>query len=335
MRICLLGESHGPLDEAMRNTTHYLHKYLSREHDVLAIDLRTIYKGSEIQRVKRFRPDIIHYIHGPTVYSFLISRLLSKFSDGPKVVLHATNPDIPIFLRGIPVRFKPDIVLVMSPYTKSMFDTLGLVTQYLPVGVDTDKFRPMRRRDELRVKYGLDLDKYLLLHIGSISLGRNLDAIRYLKDDETDVLIIGRTSRSVDEKLFDRLVDAGCIVIRDRYFGNIEEIYNLADCYIYPVIYRLDWMGRNKADSIDLPMTILEAMACNLPVISTRYGGMPYFFREGQGLYLRSDPSEFREVLEQVRYVKRVSTRDIALRFSWRVIVDKLIEIYRGLLSHG
>jgi len=67
--------------------------------------------------------------------------------------------------------------------------------------------------------------------------------------------------------------------IIDEYVPNIEEIYNLADCYVFPTFKR--------HNCIDMPLSVMEAMACNIPVISTKFGGLPKIFKEGNGLILQ------------------------------------------------
>ncbi|GAI57606.1 unnamed protein product, partial [marine sediment metagenome] len=58
MRICLVGEYSGNLDEGMRNTAFYLARELSQNNDVLNVDLKLKNLAStEIWgKVRKFKP---------------------------------------------------------------------------------------------------------------------------------------------------------------------------------------------------------------------------------------------------------------------------------------
>jgi len=112
----------------------------------------------------------------------------------------------------------------------------------------------------------------------------------------------------------------------NKYFENIEEIYGIADCYAFPTT--------DETASIGIPLTVLEAMACNLPVITTKFGGLPRIFREGEGLFfLKNQPRlpEFLENINESRLVCRnwVRTRKKVLPYSWDKIAERFESIYR------
>ena len=49
----------------------------------------------------------------------------------------------------------------------------------------------------------------------------------------------------------------------------------MSDLYVFPVV--------NNTEAIDMPLSVLEAMSCSLPVISTRFGGLVDYFEEDTG----------------------------------------------------
>jgi len=138
------------------------------------------------------------------------------------------------------------------------------------------------------------------------------------------VLIVGRENEAADEKLMCELQEAGCLVWV-RHFPRIEQIYQMSDCYVFPTIY--------KKACIETPLSVLEAMACNLPIITTRFGALPNIFNEGLGLF-------FAEKVEDIPGIVRdakddnppVETRRKVLPYSWDHLTHNLIEIYEELL---
>ena len=60
----------------------------------------------------------------------------------------------------------------------------------------------------------------------------------------------------------------------DSYLQSIQEIYQLADVYLFPVM--------DIENCIDVPLSVLEAASCNLPIVTTEYGELTAF-REQEG----------------------------------------------------
>ena len=286
MKICLLGEYSGNQDEGMRKVSSYFAEALIEQHQVLNLDLRNVFTKNFWKEIRDFRPDIIHYVHGPSIRSFVLAKIISLYCKDAKVVMSAMRPVIPYLLRESIPLIKPDLILTQSHETEKMFKRLGCKTEFLPIGVDINKFRPVPKetKRELRQKYGFDEEKFIILHIGSIKKGRNVQLLTKLQRDDNQILIVGSSSTGIDPKVSQSLMESGCIVWV-KYIKNIEEIYALSDCYFYPTVSRYDFLGRAIADSIEMPLSVLEAMSCNLPVITTKFGALPRVFKEGDGLF--------------------------------------------------
>jgi len=176
MKICLLGEYSGELDEGMRIVSWHFAKELRKQHQVLTSDLRNAFTKRFWIDVKKFKPEIIHYIHGPSVKSFVLLRIISFYCRGAETVMSAMHPDFSFLSKLFISLFKPNLILTQSFDSEEMFKKLGCKTKFLPCGVDIKKFMPdaSRSKAELREKYGIDEEKFTVLHIGSIKEGRNV-----------------------------------------------------------------------------------------------------------------------------------------------------------------
>ncbi len=327
MRICLIGECSNNLDEGTVNIAFHFAQRLSKHNEVITLNPRKVLSRSFWQEAKGFNPQIIHYIPGPSIMSLMIAKTLASYCKGAKVVVSALIPFFPSLSKNFIPLFKPDLVLTQSIETEEMFDKLGCKTKFLASGVDANKFTAVSSASKikLRQKYGVDNGKFAILHVGSIKKKRNIQALLRLQGGDNQVLIVGSESMSVEHKLYRELNEKGCLVWR-TYFDHIEEIYALADCYIFPT-------GRKTA-CIELPLSVMEAMACNLPVISTRFGALPRIFDEGDGLFFIDSEEEFEQKLNEVKHkTLEVKTRDKVLSYTWEKIVARLEEIYHGLVS--
>lgn len=331
MKVCMLSDYMGIIDDGMRNTAYYLFRELSPHHDMLHVCLRPHIKLAAPpfwRSIREFQPDIIHFIPGPTIKIFALARALKVNCPRAKIIMSATLPSLSAFTRKFVRWLKPNLILTQSPDSEAMFTRLGCQTRFLPGGVDTDTFAPVPQetKDELRRKYHLETSKWIVLHVGPIRKGRNLLLFNQIQQQEdTQVLIVGSVSVPMDKEIHQELIAGGCLVWH-RYFEHITDVYALADCYVFPT--------RNRANAIETPLSILEAMSCNMPVISTPFAALPRLFDAGDGLSFAEKEEEFTEMLDHVKGGRiKPRTREKVLPYSWEAIAGQLEQIYQEILN--
>jgi glycosyltransferase involved in cell wall biosynthesis len=182
----------------------------------------------------------------------------------------------------------------------------------------------MAEKRKLRIKYGLDVDQPVVLHVGHLEPDRNLTALTALPSAGMQVVVAGSLYMGIHEELITRLESAGLIILRG-FQPHVEELYKLADCYIFPL---------PPGNSITMPLSVLEAMACNLPVITTRFSGLVQAFAQGNGIrYLESEENVLEVVHEVLRSGMPVLTRDLVIPYSWPAIAARLQAHYERLLN--
>ena len=115
------------------------------------------------------------------------------------------------------------------------------------------------------------------------------------KMQNTQILLVGSTSTTVDKSLKKDLLLSGVKVI-DFYVDNIQEIYQMADCYIFPT--------QSAIDAVEIPLSVLEAMYCNIPVLTERFGGLVDMFKEGDGFWFYENKEELNNKLRMIKSKK-------------------------------
>jgi glycosyltransferase involved in cell wall biosynthesis len=333
-RICIVSEAlRNPFDEGVKLFVFNFVKALAADCDVLAVG-RADHVGGEIARVyakalpenrlfisrylrskiRAFNPELIFYLPPAqaTIYSFLRARVLKLYGRGARTVLITLQPRrYPVVVKKIVPFVAPDLILAQSAQTQQALNGLGCAVRRIASGVDLQKFTPVDRscKEALRRKYGLAADRYVVLHVGHINRNRNmqfLDQIQRLA--AVQAVVVGSSTYPEDRQLAADLKAAGVVVITG-YLERIEELYQCADCYLFPVF--------SEGACIEIPLSVLEAMACNLPVVTTRYGGLPGLIRAREDFrYAASDA----EMLAQLNLLKEKSgprTRELVEHFSW------------------
>ncbi len=195
---------------------------------------------------------------------------------------------------------------------------------YLKTGVDLNKFRPVdeKTKIDLRKKYNFDTNKPIILHVGHLHNGRNVGSFLDV-DEEKEVVILVSSVSKQDCELRKRLEAKKNIHIIDQYIPNVEEIYNLADVYVFPVI--------EKENCIDIPLSVLEAVGCGLPIIATRYGELNEFTDNNAFIFLDTiDKYTLNNAINKA-LVEKKSDRRIVADYDW----ENSISFFKDIIQDG
>jgi glycosyltransferase involved in cell wall biosynthesis len=139
----------------------------------------------------------------------------------------------------------------------------------IPYGIDTDAFAPLDR-DAARTALGLPGDETLVLVVGieprkgSNLLGSILSEAARASGRTVTLVVAGTTEQGE--------VPRG---VPTHLLGSMDEVgmrraYAAADVYLLPTV------------DDNLPNTVLEALACGAPVVTTPTGGIPDVVRDGE-----------------------------------------------------
>ncbi|MCK4733191.1 MAG: glycosyltransferase family 4 protein [Methanophagales archaeon] len=326
MRICLVGDFSENLDEGFKNITFRIAKELSDHHRIMKLNIKKIFSTDFWKDVRTFpNPQIVHYLTAPTLRSFVVLKILGFYWRDAKTITSALHPNLSSFSKKIVSLVKPDLILTQSYESDRMFRDLGCRTGFLSNGVNIKKFVPVTKnaKERLREKYGIDRDKFVVLHVGHLMKRRNLQVFDRIQSENNQVVIIGSKYMRTDQKIYQHLKKIGGIVYLG-YLKNIEEMYALSNCYIFPVI---------KGGSILTPLSVMEAMSCNLPVITRDFDGLTRIFSEGDGLIFAKKDEDFINAIDTIKKGLEVKTREKIMPYSWKNIGMELDEIYSKILK--
>ena len=337
MRICLMGDFSGNTDEGMKNVSKNIKNKLSLRYDVLTFNSTDFIKKSFRIRLKSFQPEIIHYLHGPTIRSLIILRVSKRFSiNDVKTIVSATRPYFSRYSKWAVSLLKPDLVLTQSTRFEDFFRNRGCHVQFLPNGVDCQRFKPISEAEKLdiRQEFGLTSEIRIVLHVGHIKSNRNLEVFKEIqKIKDVQVVIVGGITETADEELKKNLQKAGIKIYND-FYDDISKFYKMADLYIFPLKDNGDKLpdSYNQVGAIDMPLSVLEAMACNLPVISTEFGALPRILETGNGLTFCRTNEDILNMVKRACNGVPTNTRQKVLPYQWGKVIKQLETIYQSVL---
>lgn len=206
-------------------------------------------------------------------------------------------------------------------------------TAYVPNGVNTDKFRPPKKRET----------SPNVIFVGRIDKQKGLEylveAISKLVVDIPDVRVrcIGPTSFygdaeseysiSLQKLVSEHELKDNFIFTRKVDEQELLEYYRRSSLFVLPSV------------SEGMPLVILEAMACGLPVIATDVSGVRDVLDDKVGRIIPKRDSaalatEMRTILSDSSLAGRMSknARRRAESFNWNRIAKKTLAVYKKVL---
>lgn len=340
MRVLYVSEALSPpFDEGIKKASWHLLKALQASHQVLALTSRgsgipdagvervranrLLISASLMQKVRAFRPERVIYFPTAcaTLFSFVRARVLAAYAR-TQVAMVAFQPRAYTRLARLLIPLlRAGPVWVQGEATAAPLRALGCDVRILPPAVDTETFAPAdaERRRALREQYGLAEAQRVVLHVGHILPNRNVQTLAALQrtlQGEAQVVVVGSSAFGVDVALVQALKDAGVVVIT-KYVERIAELYQMADCYVFPV--------RSAQGSVEIPLSVLEAMACDLPVVSTPFGELPRLFPAGDGVRYISDDAAMADAVRLALAEGPARTRARVLQYGWAAAAQLLV----------
>ncbi|TET64337.1 MAG: glycosyltransferase family 1 protein [Candidatus Stahlbacteria bacterium] len=222
------------------------------------------------------RKQKIKLIHSNTSRAALYAGPVAKILSIP-LIWHVRVPPPDNLLDRFLVLFSSKIIAV-SRIVKRRFVWLKKdIVETIYNGVDTRKFSPGLVQDDLRKKFHIDSKNIVIGTVGRLSPEKGLEylisAIREVVNayPRTKVLIVGdgdeKYRLSLQEKVKD--LELSSHIILTGFYEDVPQILRCLDIFSLPSLFE----GFNRS--------LLEAMACGLPVVATAVGGNVEIVQDG------------------------------------------------------
>ena len=206
----------------------------------------------------------------------------------------------------------------------------------IPNTIDTHVFCPADK-SEARLRAGLPAKGRIILFVSQKvtderkGMAYFIEAVNRLAcehpemKDDTAVAVLGTNAELVCGQISLKSFPLG-YVADDR---TIASIYNSADVYVLPSL------------EDNLPNTIMEAMACGVPCVAFRAGGIPEMIEHRRTGYL-ANFKDAADLAEGMRWTLQDADRDalreeavkkVARNYSQQSVAMRYIEVYNELIA--
>jgi glycosyltransferase involved in cell wall biosynthesis len=178
-------------------------------------------------------------------------------------------------------------------------------TCVIPCGVDTTRFFPTDK-DEARKRLGLPRDKRLVLFAAAMRPEKRFELVK-----------------ASCALLKERMPDSELVVLTNQPPGLVPVFMNACDVLV---------LASQKEGS---PQVVKEALACNLPVVSTNVGDIQDLIGDVPGCQI-AEPNAT-DIADKLHHVlaagKRIDARRKAQNLSLRKIAERIGEKYEEVLT--
>lgn len=292
--------------------------------------------------------DIVH-VHGhPYLSSYLAVKLAKKYSKPVVLTQHNTfiryggfldfAEKLNDLLIGRRVLQESDKIITVSKATLNYVLSLGAdqrKTEVLYNGVDLERFKPSPSKMEIRKILGFPKNFFIILTVRRLVYKNGIDLL--LESAKTAVkknphllfLVVGSGPdfKKINLKIHEFKLEKNFRLLGFISDNHLPLYYNASDMFVLP-----------SKSGEGLPLVILEAMACGLPIIATNVGGAPEVVKEVCGMVVPADNalSLAEAVLEFSKSDPSVESKRIREiveeNYDWDKNVKRLIEIYEGFI---
>lgn len=297
--------------------------------------------------IKDFNPHIIH-AHAATIAGYVGFMLSRKYNLPLICTLHGSDiyvyPHYDLLSMNITKKLisEADQLVSVSNALKTEANNIAKPKKEIRViynGCDSTTFVCNKEaRKHIRTEFGISEHDKVLVFIGRIEENKGvfelLESFKrlHLLHPDLHLMLVGHCpgSNPLDMILPSSKLSERIHVVGKQPHGEISYYLSSADIFILP------------SYSEGLPMVVLEAMACSLPVIATRVGGIPEAVEEGKSGIL-IDKKNVDSLTDAIEYL--ITNGDMALRmgnyghevvkhkFSWGKSAEGIINAYREIIN--
>lgn len=235
-----------------------------------------------------------HFLLPPGLIGILVGKIMGKkiavTAHGSDLLIQANNPILRSLIKF--VMGKSDYVMVVNQTLKDKALQLGIKSEKIfitPNAVDLEKFNPHNKQFPPDII--ISNEKPIILFVGNLVYQKGVEYLleaKKLMDCDAELLIVG------DGPLRNDLMKKVEIdEIPDVVFAgarrDVDQIMPSADLFVLPSI------------SEGFPITILEALASGLPVVTTSVGGIQEVMTESVGIVVPpSKPLELAGAMDKI-----------------------------------
>ena len=227
-------------------------------------------------------------------------------------------------------------IIVQNRDMKKLFFKKYKNTSLVPRGVNTDEFMPMKKKMSLVRKHNIHDDEIVILSVANLSPVKGIDLLirSFKKLSKTYKLIrlfIVGDKKSDYGLEMEKMVKGSPLEPKVHFTGKVSNVinyYSIADIFVLSTI--------KKGEGC--PVSLLEAMSCNIPSIASNVSGIKDILSPfPELLFTPEDSDNLTKKLEKLIVTKldkkKLYRKHILKKYDITFEVKNHEQIYKNILS--
>ena len=318
--------------------------------------------------IKLIKQEGIDVLHGHCVYPLLgiIIGGVSRITGVKSVFTLYSSPDDKRIITNYPkfinmclkisknklltkiLPFFVDTIVVTSNSTYVKLISIGInknKIKHINIGINLSVFKPLNEVNRVKNKLNIPNDRKIIFFAGDMSPWKGLDifikSLKILHERGLDILGLV-AEKGTFEYRQKRIQQIDNLIKQNRMeefilfigqYENIQELYEISDVVVFPYLSSFSLM--------DIPLSLLEAMAMGKPVIASKIGAIPEVIEHKKNGVL-VEPNNVNALVDAILYMlgnseksKRMGAEASKLiyeKFNIDFIIDEWERIYKGEL---
>jgi glycosyltransferase involved in cell wall biosynthesis len=310
----------------------YIHRISWSKIPIIGFLLFSVKIFLKIQQIK---PDIVHVQDlSMGIPAWLAKKILkvsyTVWGQGNDVYC----PNYSTRLTNKPILQNADAILALTEHMRNKLINIYNTEIYIvPNGIDVENYKdttisPTRKTGIKNILFVGNL--YSIKGVQYL-----ISAMKKIHDEMSDVRLIlvgdGEERKRLEELSKQLNMQSYVQFVGKVPHEKVKIFMHQADIFVLPSL------------SEGLPIVILEAMACGLPIVASRVGGIPDLIKNGVHGYLvkAKMPDEIAEKIlillkdDQLRTEIARTNLELIKEYSWTIIIFKLENIYLKILHEA
>jgi len=287
--------------------------------------------------------DLIHMHNYRTFQNILVAHYAKKYGVPYVLQAHGSLPRIMAWKRlkwiydvlfGYRLLRDASKVIALSRVEAEQYRAMGVPEEkiaIIPNGIDLSEYANLPPKGSFKKKYDIGEEEKIVLYLGRIHKIKGIDILVKAftnvieKLDNVRLVIVGPDDGYLDElealtkalKMENNVLITGPLYGRDKLKAYVD-----AEVYVLPSRYET------------FPMTVLEAMACRVPIILSKECGISEVVRDNAGIMVNPSPTVLERALlrilsdENLQRTCREKCKTVIKNFDISKVVSKLEMVY-------
>lgn len=202
----------------------------------------------------------------------------------------------------------------------------------LPLGVDTEFYKPQEQSESLRQELGLVNDDFVIISVVNMVPVKGieilLNAVRLINNPKIKVLIVGNDASDYAANLKTEFTENEIMFLGKKQ--NVKDYISLANLFVIPT--------KDEGRKEGMPIAPLEAMAMGVPVIGSNISGIKdvlvgypeFIFKPSSVEDLATKITSF---INQKTFDKIKLVGTIHKHFSLKSFIEQRENVYKSLMK--